>query len=105
MEPNKYYNTQFKFTNMGDSELIIEKVHATCGCTVPTLKKKNYEPGESGTIQVRYHAQKSAGPVNKSITVYSNNQADPTTQLHLKGSVELTVDVEPKVLSVVLEKG
>lgn len=104
MEPGQYYNAEFTFTNRGTGELIIEKTHATCGCTVPQLDKKNYAPGESGTIKVRYHAQKSAGKVNKGIDVYTNEEKRNTQKLTLAGYVELTVTVEPATLQLSLKE-
>ena len=104
MEPGEYYDLEFPFTNRGNGELIIDKTHATCGCTIPKLDKKNYTPGESGVIKVRYHAQKSAGKVNKAIDVYTNEPKRNTHKLNIAGYVELTVAVDPKVLHLSLKK-
>ena len=37
---------QFKFKNTGTALLKIGEITASCGCTVPTLSKKEYQPGE-----------------------------------------------------------
>ena len=47
---------EFKFKNTGDALLKISKVHAPCGCTVPTLTRKEFAPGESGTLTVIFRA-------------------------------------------------
>ena len=39
---------KFRFSNTGSETLVITDVRSTCGCTVPELDKKSYEPGESG---------------------------------------------------------
>ena len=44
---------KFKFKNTGTDTLKIGKIHTTCGCTVAKLSKKNYQPGESGAIEVK----------------------------------------------------
>jgi len=38
--------SQFKFKNTGMALLKIGGITASCGCTVPTLSKKEYQPGE-----------------------------------------------------------
>ena len=52
---------EFKFTNTGRGLLKIGKISRTCGCTVFKLDKKEYAPGEAGTIKgikgVRLHPQ------------------------------------------------
>jgi hypothetical protein len=105
MVPNKYYNTEYKFTNAGKSELIIGRIESPCGCMVPQLKKKNYAPGESGTIKVRYHANKKAvKTVNKAIVVHSNDPVTPKVKLFIKGSIEIAVTVKPKMLKLSLRE-
>ncbi|MCK4292081.1 MAG: DUF1573 domain-containing protein [Planctomycetes bacterium] len=51
---------QFKFTNNGRAPLKITNVKSTCGCAVAKLEKKEYAPGESGTIKVIYTAPRTA---------------------------------------------
>ena len=103
MVPNKYYDLEFVFTNKGDRELLIERTHAPCGCTVPKLDKKLYAPGETGIIKVRYLAQKSAGKVSKSVEVYSNDRTNAFVKCLLQGVVELSATVEPKMLKLSLK--
>ena len=60
---------EFNFTNTGDGLLKITKVSKTCGCTPYTLAKKEYAPGESGALKVRYNAGKRPGSTKKYIYV------------------------------------
>jgi len=48
----------FKFTNTGDSPLIVTKVKASCGCTVPKKPNKPILPGDSGEIEVKYDTRR-----------------------------------------------
>ena len=50
---------EFKFTNTGQALLKIGKIKRTCGCTVFELDRKEYAPGQKGTIRVSYIAGKS----------------------------------------------
>ncbi len=61
----------FSFTNIGSTELKIENVQASCGCTTPTWKAGPYKPKETGLINVGYNAA-AAGPFTKTITITYN---------------------------------
>jgi hypothetical protein len=63
-----------KFTNTGTEPLIISGAKGSCGCTVPNWPKEPVMPGETSQIEVRYDT-KRPGPINKTITVTSNDPA------------------------------
>ena len=44
----------FKFTNVGNAKLVINAVHASCGCTVAEYPKDFIAPGATGEITVTY---------------------------------------------------
>ena len=95
---------EFKFTNTGDSLLKITKVSKTCGCTPYTLAKKEYAPGEAGTLKVKYNASKRAGKVTRTLYVYSNDKARPKIKLAVKANIMQKVDCEPKTLNLLLKE-
>jgi len=95
---------EFKFTNTGDSLLKITKVSKTCGCTPYTLAKKEYAPGETGTLKVKYNASKRAGRVARTLYVYSNDKARPKIKLTIKARIMQKVDCKPKKLNLLLEE-
>ena len=41
----------FIFTNNGNSDLILNNVSASCGCTVPEYDKNPIAPGKDGKIE------------------------------------------------------
>ncbi len=65
---------KFKFTNVGDADLIITDVSATCGCTIPKYSKKPVKPGEDGFIEVEFDSSGRKGQQHKSVTVLANTQ-------------------------------
>ncbi len=75
----------FEFTNTGNAPLIITKVKASCGCTVPTKPEDPIMPGESGKIEVKYDTNRIF-PFRKTITVTSNAET-PNVSLKIKGNV------------------
>lgn len=76
----------FKFTNVGKSDLIIAEVSTSCGCTVPSYPKTPIKPGEEGVIKVAFSSKGQKGFQSKNILVVSNTQPN-TTVLRIKAQV------------------
>lgn len=76
----------FKFKNNGDAPLVINRVHASCGCTTPVWTKEPVMPGKTGTVTVSYNAANRPGPFIKTISVFSNADTKATV-LNIKGEV------------------
>lgn len=76
----------FKFTNSGQSPLIITDATATCGCTKPEWPKTPVKPGESGIIHVTFNSAAKVGLQDKMITVTANTNP-AQTRVHLVGEV------------------
>lgn len=76
---------EFKFTNTGKEPLILSKPISSCGCTVPTWPQEPILPGKSDVIKVTYNTN-NIGPINKSVTVYSNGKTNRVV-LSIKGQV------------------
>ncbi|WP_316833439.1 DUF1573 domain-containing protein [Pedobacter nutrimenti] len=80
----KPVSVEFKFTNVGETPLILTDVQTTCGCTVPEYTKTPVQSGKTGVIKVTYNPAGAALPFSKSITITSN--AKTTTKvLYIKG--------------------
>jgi len=75
----------FEFTNTGNAPLVISNVSSSCGCTIPKKPEKPIQPGDTGTIEVKYDTNR-VGPIRKTITVMSNAET-PTIALKIKGKV------------------
>ena len=65
-------DTEFLFKNTGDAAVTVTDVTASCGCTVPSLEKKTYAPGEKGVLKIHFDVGDRQGPQNRSITVVSD---------------------------------
>ena len=76
----------FEFTNVGKSPLIITRVQASCGCTVPKKPDQPIMPGEKGKIEVSYDTKRIGG-FSKAITIFSNAK-QPRKMIKIKGYVE-----------------
>ncbi len=88
----------FHFTNTGVEPLIIGEVKSTCGCTVPELVKKIYQPGEQGEVIVRYNPHGKRGNDARSVTLETNDSTQPSVKLNIKAHVKQLVVFEPTLL-------
>jgi hypothetical protein len=102
--PSSSNPAEFPFTNTGKGVLKIERFHTPCGCTVPELAKKEYAPGESGIIRVRYTAPAGAATDVKPIYVYSNDPQKPQYELTIKAQVAVNVEITPQDVSLLLNQ-
>ena len=94
---------EFGFKNVGEALLKIIDVKPDCGCTIFTLEKREYAPGESGTLKINYHATTQSGVVTRRVPVISNDKAKPEITLTLKATVVARVDYQPKTLNLLLK--
>ena len=84
----------FEFTNTGKSPLIITRVQASCGCTVPKKPDQPIMPGEKGKIEVSYDTKRIGG-FSKAITIFSNAKTE-RKMIKIKGYVEKISSPEKK---------
>lgn len=78
----------YKFTNTGQTDLEIENVRASCGCTASSPKDKVIKPGQTSEITATFNSTGRLGLQQKSITVRSNDPDNGTVVLRLKVTVE-----------------
>ncbi len=69
----------FRFTNTGDSPLIILNVHSGCGCTIGDYPKEPIPPGGTGRINVMFNSAGRRGMQSESVRVFTN--ANPQEHL------------------------
>ena len=66
----------FRFRNVGTQPLLISKVDASCGCTVPSFPKEPVPPGGEGVITAEFNSTNRTGKQSKNLLVFSNAQQD-----------------------------
>ena len=76
----------YRFKNDGNEDLVINKVTATCGCTVPKWERKPIAPGESSEIEVKFNSKNKPGNQIKNVTIVANT-VPPETILTFKALV------------------
>ena len=98
----------YHFTNTGDEPLILKKVKASCGCTVPTWPRKPIPPGGKGVIHAKFDTKRrgrpGGAPQNKRITVTGNIEGGNVI-LTLKGLIDKKEDPNAKINKTKAPKG
>jgi len=84
----------FSLENQGKAVLEITGVKPGCGCTVTQYDPK-IEPGKTGKISATVSTSGFSGPIQKFITVTTNDPLMATFQLSLKANVHAILSVGP----------
>jgi hypothetical protein len=90
----------FTFRNAGGLDLSIDNVRPSCECTATVVPARVVAAGGDGTIEVELDPAHDVGRKTRTVTVYSNDPAQPVTTLTLQGTVEADVVVAPSRLYV-----
>ncbi len=64
------------FRNEGKDTLLIKAVNVACGCTGTILSNDHIPPGDTGSVAVSFNSAAFVGPVEKSITLTTNDPAN-----------------------------
>jgi len=102
--PNTRSTCQYNFKNIGDAKLVIKKIRVTCGCTTHKLKKKEYLPGETGSVSVTFKSSTRKGSAAKHLYIESNDPENPKYQLTIKANITLSVEATPNIINLSLDK-
>ena len=66
----------FPFRNSSKEKMVLKNVSANCGCIYSHCEKYEYEPGEEGTLYVKFNPKGRSGTVDKNIFVYAMTAKD-----------------------------
>ena len=83
----------FKFRNAGDKTLVINKITTSCGCTAVQLDKDEYQPGESGLLQVDTTIRN--GKRLMLVYVHTNDPVEKRVTLRLQAEGFQSAIIEP----------
>ncbi|MDO1500143.1 DUF1573 domain-containing protein [Winogradskyella maritima] len=79
--------TIFKYTNTGNSMLVVSDIKSTCGCTVPKDWTENVAPGETGQFVVKFNGKGNGNKVSKTVTLTTNTEKG-SEQVRISAFVE-----------------
>lgn len=101
----KILNHAFKYTNAGDSALVIQGVRTTCGCTVALVSGKRLNPGKNGVIKVSFDTTGYGGDTSKYIYVETNDPQSPQVQLTIVAAVDVPPSPQIELDSYTIDLG
>lgn len=89
------YRLEFPFKNTGKTNVSIAEIQTGCACcTTGKVKKTQYAPGETGTVQMMVDVRGKTVPMAKSVVVQYTDKSDPTALIvDIKTSDGKTVSV------------
>ncbi|KON26510.1 hypothetical protein AC481_07065 [miscellaneous Crenarchaeota group archaeon SMTZ-80] len=89
IKQGKRIEYNFVLKNVGQHDLIIRRIWATCGCTAVTPKKTVIKPDDVTQIKVVFNSAGRKGNQKKMITVVTNDPENPRITLWFEGIVEI----------------
>jgi hypothetical protein len=84
---NKTLQKEFSIRNFGGSDLVIENVSTTCGCTAALLADKVIKPGGSTPLRVSLETRNYAGKMERTVLIRSNDPEASTTEVKVSVTV------------------
>ncbi len=85
-------NHTFRFTNRGDTELVIDFIQA-CECTVTDYSKKRVAPGESGEIFVTFDSSEKETGETIDVEIFLQN-LEPDTEVPIIERLQYVFEIE-----------
>jgi len=96
VESGKDVKAVFSFKNVGDEDLEIKGITASCDCTLTKASITRIGPGQSSTIEIDFKTSSLGGVINKIIAVNTNDPAQPAAQLLITGKVIPVATLSPE---------
>lgn len=84
--------------NEGDRPLRILKVETSCGCTAAVPADSIVPPGKEVKIDVAFSTREYEGPQEKTLTLRTNDPAEPVVRVAVLADVKPYVRMDPTVL-------
>jgi hypothetical protein len=85
----------FAIRNVGTKDLILSGVKTSCGCTVAAPSLNRVPPGGESQVAVTFDTHFQKGHRERTITVYTNDPANPNAEMTLQGEVKVEVEADP----------
>lgn len=87
LNSEKPASVEFKFKNMGKSELKLLKIQSSCSCISATSDRLSFKPDEKGSIKVTFMPENRKGLFVKQIRLITNDPKQPLVQLTVQAQI------------------
>ena len=85
----------FTYQNTGKQPVHFKSVKASCGCTTAQTQKDEVPPGEKGEITATFNIGDRTGTQVKTVTVETDDAANPRTVLTLETIIPQQLEITP----------
>jgi Protein of unknown function (DUF1573) len=85
----------FTYLNTGKQPVHFKSVKASCGCTAAQTQKDEVPPGEKGEVTATFNIGDRVGTQVKTVTVETDDAANPKTVLTLRTIIPQMLEVNP----------
>jgi hypothetical protein len=85
----------FTYQNTGKEPVHFKSVHASCGCTTAQSQKDQVPPGDKGEITATFNIGDRTGTQVKTVTVETDDPANPKTVLTLRTIIPQQLEITP----------
>ncbi|MBN2384402.1 DUF1573 domain-containing protein [bacterium] len=92
-------NLLITIRNAGKSDLIINKIDTTWGCTAAMLTGNTVLPGQTGELKVTIETGNHLGPMKKNLRLFTNDPVIQSVKLILSAQVEFVYTLDQLYVS------
>ncbi|MAR13914.1 MAG: hypothetical protein CL681_28565 [Blastopirellula sp.] len=89
---------EFELQNIYKEDIHISRVRASCGCTIPSIKKHDLKTWETGAIIAEYNTRSFLGKRGATVTVTIDKPFPAEVQLTVKGYIRSDVTFSPALV-------
>jgi hypothetical protein len=103
LEAGRAIQHDFTFTNKGDAKLSVTHVLTSCGCLTSTNWSRDIAPGQQGRVPFSFNSTGMAGEFYRTLTVSTNDPAQPSIMLTIKGVVWQKIQITPATAQLTVQ--
>ena len=87
VRPRRTLRKEFRLRNLGDQEMVIERISKSCFCTAAVADRSTLAPGASTSLRVTVETRDSSGKIEHQVLVRTNDPATPSFEIRLRATV------------------
>jgi len=91
---------EFAFHNTGGRELRIDNIRTSCNCTAAVAPARIVPAGGDARLRVSMQSAGAAGVARETVSVYSNDPAQPLTTLAVSATISADISADPASMYV-----
>lgn len=86
---------RFELVNPFQTDMVLQGVRTSCGCTTPTIETKIIKPGETGYVVAKFNTDRFNGEKKAALTLSISQPHFTELQLNVKGYIRTDIVLNP----------